>query len=190
MPATVKFTNGVILLGGGPWGSAGNCNLPTLDEEVKLVRDCMLRGISVLGIGLGAQILALASGGKVYSSPLQFCVGKARRFDKSALNGYLPDTFPIATYMRDGFEAPPHAEILAVDTEGNTVAFQVAENCFGFAGHLGLKVAIVEDLIMEFEEAPDDIVGTLEDLRREQGPIEDALVPIMTGIVQRTLIFT
>ena len=186
LPATVKFTDGVILLGGGPWGSAGDRNLPTLNEEVQLVRDCMLRGISVLGIGLGAQILALASGGKVYSSPLQFCVGEAQRTDKSALNGYLPDTFPIATYMRDGFEAPPHAEILAVDTEGNSVAFQVAENCFGFAGHPGLKVAMIEDLIMEFEESPDDIVETLENLRRAQEPIEDALVPIMTGIVQRT----
>ena len=39
---------------------------------------------------------------------------------------------------------------------------------------------------MEFEESPDDITGTLENLRRQQGSIEDALLPIMTGIVQRT----
>ena len=186
LPATVKFTDGVILLGGGPWGSAGVRNLPTLNEEVQLVRDCMLRGISVLGIGLGAQILALAGGGRVHSSPLQFCVREAKRSCKSALNGYLPETFPIVTYMRDAFEVPPHADILAVDNEGNSVVFQVAENCFGFAGHPGLKVAMIEDLIMEFEESPDDIVGALENLRREQDTIEDALVPIMTGIVQRT----
>ena len=186
LPATVKFTDGVILLGGGPWGSAGDRNLPTLNEEVELVRDCMLQGISVLGIGLGAQILALASGGNVYSSSLRFCVVEAQRTHKSALNGYMPDRFPMVTYMRDGFEAPPHAEILAVDKEGNSVVFQVAENCFGFAGHPGLKVAMIEDLIMEFEESPDNINATIEKLRSEQDPIEDALVPIMTGIVQRT----
>jgi len=44
----------------------------------------------------------------------------------------------------------------------------------------------VEDLIMEFEEAPADPGSTLENLRRTQRDIEDALVPIMTGIVQLT----
>ena len=36
LPATVKFTDGVVLLGGGPWGSAGERDLPTLKEEVQL----------------------------------------------------------------------------------------------------------------------------------------------------------
>ena len=45
---------------------------------------------------------------------------------------------------------------------------------------------MIEDLIMEFEESPDNINATIEKLRSEQDPIEDALVPIMTGIVQRT----
>ena len=185
LPATVKFTDGLVLLGGGPWGAAGDRDLPTLEQEIQIVRDCMLRGNPVLGIGLGAQILALASGGQVHSSPLQFCVGKARRTHENALDGYVPETFPVATYMRDVFEAPPHADILAVDDQGKTVIFQVAENCFGFAGHPGLKVAMVEDLVMEFEETPDDIPRKLEYLRRDQRAIEDALVPIMTGIVQK-----
>tara|TARA_E500000331_G_scaffold358300_1_gene424084 strand:+ start:3638 stop:4390 length:753 start_codon:yes stop_codon:yes gene_type:complete len=185
LPATVKFTDGIVLLGGGPWGSAGCCDLPTLKEEVQLVRDCMLQGTSVLGIGLGAQILALASGGMVSSSPLQFCVKEARRTDKRALNGYLPETFPVATYMRDAFEVPPHAEVLAEDNKGNAMVFQVAENCFGFAGHPGLKVAMIEDLVMEFDESPNNIGSELAILRQKQKAIEDALVLIMTGVVQR-----
>ena len=185
LPATVKFTDGLVLLGGGPWGSAGSRDLPTLEQEIKIVRDCMLRGTPILGIGLGAQILALASGGQVHSSPLQFCVREARRAHKGALNGYLPEAFPMVTYMRDVFEAPPHADILAVDDQGKTAIFQVAENCFGFAGHPGLKVAMIEDLVMEFEESADDIGRNLEYLRRDQEAIEDALVPIMTGIVQK-----
>ena len=87
--------------------------------------------------------------------------------------------------MRDVFEAPPHADILAIDDQGKTVIFQVAENCFGFAGHPGLKVAMIEDLVMEFEESAEDIGRNLEYLRRDQKAIEDALVPIMTGIVQK-----
>ncbi len=185
LPATVKFTDGVVLLGGGPWGSAGERNLPTLEEEVQLVRDCMLRGAPVLGIGLGAQVLAMASGGSVRPAPLRFKMSVAHRTRDDALNGYLPETFPIATYMRDAFEAPPHAEVLAIDEDGATAVFQVADNCFGFAAHPGLKGAMIEDLIMEFDESPDDIAEELAVLRQSQVAIEDALVSIMTGVVQK-----
>tara|TARA_Y100000589_G_scaffold287309_1_gene288034 strand:+ start:3056 stop:3820 length:765 start_codon:yes stop_codon:yes gene_type:complete len=185
LPATVKFTDGVVLLGGGPWGSAGDRDLPTLEEEVQLVRNCMLRGAPVLGIGLGAQVLALASGGSVRPAPLRFKIGVARRTRDDALNGFLPETFPIATYMRDAFEAPPHADVLAIDEDGAPAVFQVAENCFGFAAHPGLKGAMIEDLIMEFDESPEGIGEELATFRQNQAAIEDALVPIMTGVVQK-----
>ena len=55
----------LILLGGGPWGSAGARDLPTLAEEVELTRQMLAEGTPVIGIGLGAQILALAAGGGV-----------------------------------------------------------------------------------------------------------------------------
>ena len=87
--------------------------------------------------------------------------------------------------MRDAFEAPPHADILAVDEDGAAAVFQVADNCFGFAAHPGLKGAMIEDLIMEFDESPDDISEALATFRQNQMAIEDALVPIMTGIVQK-----
>lgn len=186
LPATVKFTDGVVLLGGGPWGTAGDRDLPTLAEEVELVRQCMLRGAPVVGIGVGAQVLALASGGRTHPAPLRFEVVEAARARDGALNGYLPERFPIGVYMRDTIEAPPHADILAVDPAGAPAIFQVADNCVGFAGHPGLKPAMVEDLVMEFEDAPDDVGEGLAAFRGVQGALEDALVPIMTGLVQMT----
>jgi len=44
----------------------------------------------------------------------------------------------------------------------------------------------VEDLIMEFEEGPENIEAGLAQLRAVQRGIEDALVSIMTGLVQLT----
>lgn len=63
IPRVDDVADGLVLLGGGPWGSAGPRNVPTLIEEVELTHACLARGISVLGLGLGAQILALAAGG-------------------------------------------------------------------------------------------------------------------------------
>ncbi len=45
---------------------------------------------------------------------------------------------------------------------------------------------MVEDLIMEFEEVPENAAAQLDILRSLQGKIEDELVPIMTGLVQCT----
>ena len=45
---------------------------------------------------------------------------------------------------------------------------------------------MIEDLVMEFEEGPAEPGPSLERLRAAQRGIEDALVRIMTGLVQRT----
>jgi hypothetical protein len=43
---------------------------------------------------------------------------------------------------------------------------------------------MVEDLIMEFEEGPSNVEAGLAQLRLVQRSIDDALVPLMTGLVQ------
>ena len=183
MPKADKLDQGLVLLGGGPWGSAGGRDVPTLAEEVALAKHCLERSIPVLGIGLGAQILALAAGGKSAPAPLEFSVGRARRAAPGALGGYLPEEFPVAIYMRDWPEPPGGAQVLARDETGRAVLWQLGK-ALGFAAHPGLKVAMVEDLVMEFEESPQPIGPGLAQLRAVQRSIEDALVPLMTGVVQ------
>jgi len=184
LPATVQFTDGMFVLGGGPWGAVGDRALPTLADEVDLARQCLERSAPVVGFGLGAQILALAAGGEVEPAPLAFEVLDARRTEDDGLNGFLPERFPVAVYMRDRPVPPATARILAEDRAGRPALFQVSDNAFGFTGHPGMKVAMVEDLVMEFDDAPEDAPAGLEKLRARQGEIEDALVPIMTGLVQ------
>ena len=184
LPKADALDEGLILLGGGPWGSAGTRDVPTLAEEISLAAKCLELEKPVVGIGLGAQILAIAAGGKAESAPLEFSVLKAKRAAPGALGGYLPDEYPLAIYMRDWPAPPPGAEVLATDGTGRAALWQVGKRALGFAGHPGLKVAMVEDLIMEFEEGPANVEGGLAQLRAAQRSIEDALVPLMTGVVQ------
>jgi GMP synthase-like glutamine amidotransferase len=186
LPARVDFCAGLILLGGGPWGTKGGRAVPTLTEELELTRDCLALGKPVVGIGLGAQILAIAAGGDSERADLVFEMGEAKRVKEDALNGFLPARYPLAVYMRDRPVPPDDAEILAVDHAGRPALFQVAGNCLGFTGHPGAKLGMVEDLIMEFEESPEAPWATMEALRKAQPEIEDALVRIMTGLVQIT----
>jgi GMP synthase-like glutamine amidotransferase len=176
----------LILLGGGPWGSAGTRDLPTLAEEVELTKARLDEGTPIIGVGLGAQILSIAAGGGSEAAEFVFDIGTVTRTNDDALNAYLPETFTQVVYMRDRPVLPASAEVLAVDEAGRTAVFRVGENAYGFLGNPGIKLGMVEDLIMEFEEVPEDAVGRLEALRMLQRNIEDDLVPIMTGLVQCT----
>ena len=184
VPKAGQLLDGLVLLGGGPWGSAGARNVPTLIEELTLTKAALQKGLPVLGIGLGAQLLSIMAGGSVQQTDLRFEVGEATRVDADALDGFLPERYPLVIYGRDRPLPPPDARILAVDSGGHPALFQVGANALGFTGHPGVKAAIIEDLIMEFEEAPADPGPTLARLREMQTALEDALVPIMTGVVR------
>jgi GMP synthase-like glutamine amidotransferase len=186
LPAPELPADALFLLGGGPWGAAGTRDLPTLQQEIELTRQRLAEGTPVIGMGLGAQILAIAAGGSVEARDLTFELQRARRLRDDALNGYLPETFSQVIYMRDWPVPPVHAIVLAEDEAGRPALWQVAENAYGFSGNPGIKLGMVEDLIMEFEEVPADCGAQLDRLRPLQPVIADELVPIMTGLVQCT----
>ena len=187
LPGIDDLTDGLVLLGGGPWGAApGPTRLPTLDAELTLTSAALARGSPVIGIGLGAQVLAVAAGGHVACAPLVFDVGVATRVSDGALAGFLPERYPLVRYVRDHLVLPASARMLARDDNGQSALFQYGDRAFGFSGHPGIKSAMVEDLIMEFDEGPADPEPRLRALRAGQVGIADALVPIMTGLVQCT----
>ncbi len=186
LPAHDVAADALLLLGGGPWGSAGERDVPTLAEEVELTRAMLESGTPVIGIGLGAQILAIAAGGSSQRREFTFETLNARRTRDDALNGFLPDAFHQVIYMRDWPVPPADATVLAEDETGRPLVWQVGENAYGFAGNPGIKLGMIEDLIMEFEEVPEDAVVKLETLRGLQPVLEDELVPVMTGLVQCT----
>ena len=191
IPDASVVGDGLILLGGGPWGAskqaaAAGRALPTLEAEIRLARACLMLGKPVIGLGLGSQILALAGDGAAENAPLALTVGHAVRVDDHALGGLLPERYPSVVYMRDRPRPPAYAKILATDTEGHVALFQIGPNAFGFAGHPGLRRAMIEDLVMEFEEAPADAPVSLAQISALGSAIDDALVPIMAGLIAAT----
>ncbi len=186
VPTVDEVPSGLVLLGGGPWGSAGPRNVPSLVAEVKLVHACLAHGRPVLGFGLGAQILALAAGGRSHPAPLDFRVAEVRAVVPNGLAGYLPATFPLVIYARDRCEPPPTATVLARDEHDEVALFQLGARSFGFSGHPGFKLAMAEDAIMEFDEHPLEPAPTLSQASAIQPAIEDSLKYLMTGLVLAT----
>jgi len=186
VPKAASGFDGLVVLGAGPYGIVSGHLLPSLGPELRLIGEFLARGLPVLGLGLGSCLLAVAAGGGAEDAPLRFVVGEGRRVATDALEGHLQESFPIAAYMRDCPVLPKAARVLAVDNAGAPAVFQVGTNSLGFLGHPGVKSAMIEDLIMEFEEAPADAAAGLELLRATQGALATALGDIMIGIIKTT----
>jgi GMP synthase-like glutamine amidotransferase len=186
VPASADGYDGLVVLGAGPEGIVSGSLIPSLGAELRLTRHFLDQGLPVVGIGAGACILSTAAGGGAEEASLRFILEEAGRSVPDALNGHLPETFPVAVYMRDRPVLPRDAKVLAVDSSGEAIIFQCRDNCFGFLAHPGIKSAMIEDLIMEFDEAPDGTADTLAELRVVQGEIAAALSAIMVGLIDVT----
>ncbi len=186
VPQEAGDYDGLILLGAGPLGVVSGPLVPSLGAELRLTADFLKRGLPVVGFELGAVILAAAAGGGAAEAPLRFTVGSARRAVSDALGGYLPDRFSYATYMRDRPVLPATGRVLAAGDDDEPAVFQIGETAVGFLGHPGMKVAMVEDLIMASDDAPEDTAAGLEALRTAQSGIAESLTHIMVGLVEQT----
>jgi GMP synthase-like glutamine amidotransferase len=176
----------LVLLGAGPRGIVSGDLLPSLGPELRLTAAFLAAGRPVIGIGLGSAILAVAAGGGAEAAPLRFTVGEARRADPHALAGHLPASFPSVLYMRDRAIPPPTARILATDGDGTPAVYQIGGNNLGFSGHPGIKRGMIEDLVMEFAETPDNVRDELIRFAAVQPALAEALTEIMVGLVKVT----
>ncbi|MEX5729563.1 GMP synthase-like glutamine amidotransferase [Rhodovulum iodosum] len=186
LPFGPEGFDGLWLLGGGPYGLVSGHILPSAAPEFRLTRAFLDAGLPVVGIGLGALILSVAAGGGAADAPLRFAVDEVRATAPGHLRGHLPDRFALAHYLRDRPALPESAEVLAEGPDGDPEIFALNGNCLGLIGHPGFKRGMVEDLVMEFADTPDDPATGLAALGAAQGRIAEALTPLMVGIVAHT----
>ena len=92
----------------------------------------------------------------------------------------------VAVIMIDRPALPAGAEVFAIAASGEPMIFGIGTNCLGFVGHPGAKRGMMEDLIMEFAETPEDTAGSLQLLGQVQSEIAEALTSLMVGVAGHT----
>lgn len=143
--AQVQEADLLIVLG-GPIGAYDEQVYPFLQAELTLVRQRLQSGKPMLGICLGAQLIARALGAKVYSmgvkeigfSPLHLSPAG----QDSALAA-LTDT-PVLHWHGDQFDIPEGAVHLASTAIGANQAFALGHNVLGLQFHLEADVQKIE----------------------------------------------
>ena len=141
----------LLVVMGGPMGVHEEGKYPWLAAEKRFIREAVESGMKVLGICLGAQLLASALGAKVYPNPQKeigwYPVNLTPAGRQSRAFHKFPSVFTTFHWHGDTFDLPPEAEWLASSEACRNQAFQYGQNVFGLQFHLEVSPEGVKGLL-------------------------------------------
>lgn len=155
LPADADAYNGMVVLGGGQ-DALDDAGSPYFPQLLDLIRDFERRDRAVLGICLGAQLIARAFDGEnlIGAAPefgwRQIELAEARRDD--AVFKELPASFPIFQWHDDHFTLPPSATRLAANAAAGNQAFRIGRAVYATQFHFEADRQLVEQWSEVFPE--------------------------------------
>ncbi|MBX7162040.1 MAG: type 1 glutamine amidotransferase [Acidimicrobiia bacterium] len=166
-PRDLSAHAGLVIMG-GPMSAAGDTRgYPSRDAEVALVRDCLDRGTPVLGVCLGAQVVALAGGAAVYPGgapeigwgPVTIAAGAV---DDPLLAG-ITGEMTVLHWHGDTFDLPAGATHLASTAAYPNQAFRLGAACWGLQFHVEVDAAAVARFVDAFGHEAGDAAAILSE---------------------------
>ena len=142
----LERADGLVFMGGP---MSANDDLPWIPEELALIERAAAAGKPVLGVCLGAQLVAKALGARVYRNPVKeigwyplYWTGAAHG---DALLGGLSEPETVFHWHGETFDLPAGAEWLAYSEACQHQAFRVGGNVYGLQFHLEVTPKMVAD---------------------------------------------
>ena len=131
--------DGIVILG-GPMSVNDAHHLPHLTTEIKLIEQALCRNLPVLGICLGAQLIAKTLGAPVYPSQEKeigwYDVSPTDEAESDPLLTPFQRTEKIFQWHGETFEIPRTGLHLAFSSLCANQAFRYGANVYGFQFHL------------------------------------------------------
>lgn len=147
LPA-LRELRGLVVMG-GPMGVSDTAEHPYLIDELALIAAAVAAGRPVLGVCLGAQLLAAALGARIYRGaqpeigPGTVLLTAEGRVD-SVLGAAGRAELPVMHWHRDTFELPPHTTHLARSALYPNQAFRAGARAYGLQFHVEVDRALAD----------------------------------------------
>lgn len=144
-PSLEKYAALIIL--GGPMNSDQIDSYPNLLTEQEIIREAVAKDMSVLGICLGAQLLAKALGGSVARNVVReigwYDVDLTDAGASDPVLGTFARHQQVFQWHEDGISLPPGAVHLAGSAASEVQAFRHGAHAYGFQFHLEVNKSLV-----------------------------------------------
>jgi GMP synthase (glutamine-hydrolysing) len=179
-----------LVVMGGPMSVHDRGKHPWLPTEVTLIREAIEREIPVLGICLGAQLIAAALGARVYPGSEKeigwFPVTMTGEAGRSRLTAEWPSEARVLHWHGDTFDLPAGAKLLASSPAYRNQAFEVNENVVGVQFHLEMTNSDVREIVQNsrHELVPGRFVQSEEEIVRG-AERSDVLQTMLQGMLER-----
>ncbi|HEY9191073.1 MAG TPA: type 1 glutamine amidotransferase [Sulfurovum sp.] len=148
----------LLIVMGGPMSVNDGSEYPWLGKEKAFIRSAIEAGMPVLGICLGAQLIADAMGGEVFQNPekeIGWFPVKAVK-NESTLVFQFPEETEVFHWHGETFSLPEGAIQIAESKGCKNQAFQIGRNVIGLQFHLETTPASAQALV---ENCKDELVG-------------------------------
>lgn len=143
-----KSTDTVLIMG-GPMGVYEKDEYPFINKELDFIRRCFDKNVKILGICLGAQMIAEALGGKVYKGNVKeigwFEITHTEYAKTDALFNIFPEKLLVFQWHQDTFELPEESIRLAKNENYVNQAFKVGDNVYGLQYHIEVTEEILKE---------------------------------------------
>lgn len=151
-----------LVILGGPMSVHDEAIFPWLSPEKRFIRGAITGGRRVLGICLGAQLIAAALGARVYPNAHKeigwFPVRRRLEAERSRLGRALPLEVEAFHWHADTFDLPPGAIPVARSDACRNQGFALGERVLGLQFHLettpGAAARIVANCRKDLTEGP------------------------------------
>lgn len=142
--------SGAVLMG-GPMSVNDTDRFPALADEARWLADALALGVPILGVCLGAQLLARALGAGVRpaaTKELGWGPVEVLAADDPVL-GPLSPRAPVLHWHGEVFDMPPGATALARSKATEVQAFRAGESAWGVLFHAEADARLVERWLAE-----------------------------------------
>ena len=181
LPDSSELLDALVVLG-GPMSARSDDGFPSRRAELALIADALERGVPVLGICLGAQLLAAAAGAQVRPghgpeigwAPVELVDGAA----DDLLLGGIDGPIGVLHWHGETLDLPEGATLLASTEAYPHQAFRVGGSAWGLQFHLEVDADAVARFVDAFPDdaahAPGGAAGILADTPAAIEALRDA----------------